>query len=267
MPGRPCCAALLHTVGYGSISTRLSTEECYDLWSQVYDSDGNMLQALDTIQMQTQLPLAISAVNPSDQSHGLKAVDLGCGTGRNTLALLDQENISSIVGLELSSKMMAIAESSCQRKLSEQPTLSGVSLVFEVYNMLTSPQPPASAVNADIAISTLVLEHVPLESFFPVVSQILKPGGALLLTNMHARMGDISQAGFVDPRTGDKIRPTSYAHEIEDVIRVAAENGLLLEGQVVEASVDQNVVEKLGVRGKKWLGVTVWFGGIWRKRY
>lgn len=241
----------------------LSTAECYDLWSQVYDTDGNMLQALDSIQMTSLLPSALAAVQ--NASRGLKAIDLGCGTGRNTLRLLDEEAVSTVIGLELSEKMMAIAKSSCEQKLSSLPSPDTKSIGFELYDMLASPIPPSISTNADIVISTLVLEHIPLESFFPVVSRILRPGGILLLTNMHARMGDISQAGFVDPKTGDKVRPTSYAHEVEDVIRIAADNGLKLERQVAEVGVDKESVEKLGVRGKKWLGVTVWFGGIWRK--
>lgn len=243
----------------------LSTAQCYDLWSQVYDNDGNMLQALDSIQMTSLLPSAVSATQSSKSSENLKAIDLGCGTGRNTLRLIDTEAISTIVGLELSEKMMAIARSSCEAKLSSSSSTDQNSVIFEIYDMLASPEPPQVAINADLVVSTLVLEHVPLESFFPVVSRMLRPGGVLLLTNMHARMGNISQAGFVDPKTGDKIRPTSYAHEVEDVIRVAADNGLVLERPVKEVGVDEESVERLGARGKKWLGVTVWFGGIWKK--
>ena len=89
----------------------------------------------------------------------------------------------------------------------------------------------------------------------------------MLCTNMHAEMGGISQAGFVDPKTGDKIRPVSYAHSVDDVISTAKQTGLELVDDVgvKEVAVDGNLAERLGQRGKKWIGTTVWFGGLWRK--
>ena len=243
----------------------LSTAEAYDLWSEVYDTDGNFLQALDTIEVSTLLPSAVKALT-DDGSATIKAVDLGCGTGRSTLRLLDYENVTEIVGLELSAKMMALAESACKEKISSRPTLpDSASVHFAQYDMIADADPPSQSIAADLAISTLVLEHVELETFFEAVAKILRPGGVLLLTNMHARMGEISQAGFIDPKTGDKIRPTSYAHAVEDVIRVGAAHSFELKGQIKEVSVNESLAAKLGERGKKWIGVTVWFGGIWQK--
>ena len=254
--------------------TYLSTAEAYDLWSEVYDTDGNFLQALDTIEMRSLLPQAISGIQPTrstvsgDESNptSWKAVDLGCGTGRNTLHLLDFDVIEEVVGLELSPKMMEIAKQACESKLSltgKQKKLS-----FSTYDMIaTTSIPPASATNADLVVSTLVLEHVPLDVFFQTCANILRPGGVLLMTNMHSEMGKISQAGFVDPKTGDKIRPVSYAHTLRDVIDTASGCGLELVSResVKEVTVDEQLAEVLGHRGKKWIGVTVWFGGIWKK--
>ena len=82
---------------------------------------------------------------------------------------------------------------------------------------------------------------------------------------MHPEMGRISQAGFVDPKTGDKIRPTSYAHTIAETVVEARRAGFELLGGVDEVSVQEEMMERLGIRGRKWIGVRVWFGGVWRK--
>lgn len=269
----------------------LDTATAYDLWSSVYDTDGNFLQALDSIEMQALLPRAISSLQPRSQSNslesrsqsdtGLKAVDLGCGTGRNTLQLLGTASVSSIVGLELSPKMMEIARSRCATRLDElrsqradpqqqqqrqqhstppQPTVH-----FSPFNMLEHP-PPGLALNADLVLSTLVLEHIPLRTFFSTASSLLRPGGTLLLTNMHADMGRVSQAGFVDPATGEKVRPVSYVYGVADVLAAAEDAGLEIVGSVREVGVDEELAGRLGVRGRKWVGVKVWFGGVWRKR-
>lgn len=115
-------------------------------------------------------------------------------------------------------------------------------------------------------ISTLVLEHIELDTFFLCITAFLRPGGYLLLTNMHSEMGETSQASFFDEATGTKIRPeTSYCHRLDDVLRVAKESGLDVVGDVRERAVDEGLVEVLGTRARKWVGVKVWVGVCFRK--
>ena len=95
---------------------------------------------------------------------------------------------------------------------------------------------------------------------------MLKPGGLALVTNMHSDMGRMSQAGFVDPKTGEKVRPQSYAHTFGDVVEEARKQGFEVVGEVLERTVDEETSEILGVRAKKWVGVKVWFGACFRKR-
>ena len=82
---------------------------------------------------------------------------------------------------------------------------------------------------------------------------------------MHAEMGSMSQAGFVDPESGEKVRPVSYAHKIEDVVAEARKFGIKVVGDVKEVAVAAEMVEKLGRRAKKWVGIRCWFGVIFRK--
>ena len=236
----------------------LSTAQAYDLWAAVYDTDGNFLQALDTIQMKTLMPRTLGMLQTSQLPRPWKLVDLGCGTGRNTAALLGVQD-ASVVGLDVSPGMLDVARQRLGKVGAEGK------LTLEVFDMLQQSSPPESAVNADVVVSTLVIEHIPAEIFFGHVAKILKPGGILLLSNMHSEMGRISQAGFVDPKTGEKIRPTSYAHTVAQVEAEAAENGLKVVDKIEERAVEKSLVPFLGERSEKWIGVTVWFGGIFRK--
>jgi len=237
----------------------MDTTTAYELWSEVYDQDGNFLQALDTIEMQFLLPEFLSSIS---SPRPLTVVDLGCGTGRNTARLLEVPG-ATIVGLDASPKMLEIAAS----KLQGLSKAAGGAKIFElaVHDLLDRQPPPAIALEADALISTLVLEHIQLPEFFHVISQILKPGGVALVTNMHSEMGAISQAGFVDPKTGEKVRPTSYAHRLEDVIAEAKKQGFEVSGEALERTVDEKMSEVLGARAWKWIGVTVWFGICFRK--
>jgi 2-polyprenyl-3-methyl-5-hydroxy-6-metoxy-1,4-benzoquinol methylase len=245
----------------GMSTTYLPTTDAYNLWAKVYDSDGNFLQALDTIEMKTLFPRMLSEVRSrSDEERPLKLVDLGCGTGRNTVALLGVEG-AEVVALDASEGMLNVA----RKRLSEvlEGEQSHGRLKFEVFDLLSEPT-SATDLSADAIVSTLVIEHIPCDNFFTHVSRMLKKGGVLCLTNMHADMGKLSQAGFVD-ETGRKVRPVSYAHSVEEVVASAEKCGLELIGEVAERRVTEDLVAQLGERSRKYVGVMVWFGGLWRK--
>ncbi|KAI5868228.1 S-adenosyl-L-methionine-dependent methyltransferase [Durotheca rogersii] len=241
----------------------LPTNEAYDRWAAVYDTDGNFLQALDTIELETLFPRFLRSISSPKP---WRIADLGCGTGRNTARLLAVADIAEVVALDSSKGMLEVARLRLQATGGADPTRARPKLHLEIFDMLSSSSPPDAAQQVDGIISTLVLEHVPVSTFFTLVARLLKPGGVLLLTNMHAHMGSISQAGFVDASTGEKIRPTSYAHTVADVVAEARKCGLEVEreGGIYEREVDGDMVEELGPRSRKWVGITCWFGGLFR---
>lgn len=265
--------------------------------SQVYDTDGNFLQRLDTIEMRTLLPRFLDLVCARFPRRGLsnpplKLVDLGCGTGRNTIQLVEavstrqknDEAISArqveIIGLDASPGMLKIArnamDSFTQEKVSPPRPEVSLATLDLLQGAATSSLLPPSLQDSGAAgvISTLVLEHIPARSFFEAAWATMLPGAYLLVTNMHADMGAISQAGFTDLKTGVKIRPTSYCHSVLDVLAAAEEAGFQVEDLVgdgngegvLERGVDELLVDVLGPRAKKWIGVKVWFGMLFSKR-
>lgn len=240
----------------GATIRYLDTEATYDLWAQHYDTDGNFLTAVDSEEIQVLLPKFLSML---DLPKPWKIVDLGCGTGRNTVHLVGLAG-TDVVALDLSQKMLDIARSKFNSVKVEG------SLVFEVYDMLKAPSPPTAALGATAVISTLVVEHIPLPKYFEAVSTILQPGGLLLLTNMHSDMGKITQAGFKDPETGKRIRPTSYAHAIDDIVLEGEKQSFEVVYPFRERSLMDKDLEILSPRAAKYVGVRVWYGGILRKR-
>ncbi|KAL8762917.1 MAG: hypothetical protein Q9194_007456 [Teloschistes cf. exilis] len=235
----------------------LPVKEAYDQWAATYDTDGNFLQALDSIMMDELLPRFISLLPPSPS-----IADLGSGTARNTCRLL-QIRDADVAGLDISEHMIEKAKSRCLDVWNSLPPSPRCHvLAFKPCDISST-----EAVGFYLAkgvISTLVMEHIPLENFFAVCHKIMAPGGILLITNMHSDMGAISQAGFVDQATGEKIQTTSYAHTLSEVEeQIAAKNFEILWKE--ERAVSEGDLEKIGERGRKWVGVKVWFGMILRK--
>ena len=245
-------------MGSSTSTTYLPTIEAYDRWAPYYDTDGNFLQKLDSYLLGQLLPTWTSSLPPSPS-----IIDLGCGTGRSTLQLLSVDG-AKIIGLEPSTKMLDIARQRCAEALHALATSDSVrkaaTLEFLAFDILSYeqlfPKTPVQAI-----LSTLVLEHLPLAVFSDYCVKALMPGGRLLVTNMHADMGALSQAGFHDPETGQKVRPLSYIHTVADVVVEAQCRGLELVRDVIEKEVKDEDIKGMGLgeRGRKWIGVKVWF--------
>ncbi|KAF7517882.1 hypothetical protein PCG10_000781 [Penicillium crustosum] len=269
----------------------IDTVEAYDKWAEVYDTDGNFLQRLDTIEMRTLLPQFIDRVSkrfqpspPETETKEIRPslVDLGCGTGRNTIQLLSTLSTAnkatsfSVIGLDASRGMLDVARTATREFATKSAVQTDLELgILDLLQPeLSKTQLPCSLKGSGAVgvISTLVLEHIPLERFFAAAAGIMRSGAYLLVTNMHAEMGMRSQAGFTDER-GVKVRPTSYCHAIPDVLDAAAQAGFEVE-EIVGAGADGVVVrgvneelgDVLGARAKKWIGVRVWFGVCFVKR-
>jgi len=240
----------------------LPTKDLYARWAKVYDTDGNILQAIDDHSLP---PLLTRALNLLPTTQSLTITELGAGTGRNTLKLLSLPNISTIHALDLSPEMLAVAQSRCSPSANKNIDLQF--LEFDALQPQDFPQVKEIEGKADMVLSTLVLEHLPIQVFFETAKRLLKPGGILVLSNMHAEMGKRSQAGFVGEQ-GEKVQGDSFVYEIGEVVDVAGGMGFEVLGEVQERSVERADLEGgvVGERGRKWVGCRVWFGCVLRLR-
>lgn len=259
--------------------TSVPTEQLYEQWASTYDTDGNVLQAVDDVQLHRLLPEFVRMTcNHNDSASGaLKILDLGCGTARNTRKLLqaDWEVDVDLVGWDSSGAMLDIARTKCEAV--STPSKHKIKLDLCVRDLASVNSVPDLYTSFfDGLISTLVLEHIPADTFFAIVSKVLKPGSYALITNMHHHLGALSRAGF-KTASGERFKATSYIYTPQDVVHAAAEAGLSLVGEVIEGTVDSRlidggVVDGLNVekgtvtdRARKYVGTKVWFGMVLRK--
>lgn len=252
----------------------IGTQDAYDQWATVYDTDGNMLQAIDDIELATSLPHFLQQVFDSTSTPTISLLDLGCGTGRNTVKLPDfalpPGRHSTVTGLDFSKGMLDIAAEKVRPfnagSDSSRVALAQCDCFPTVNNPSASPIPAvADLTPVNGIISTLVLEHIPLQDYFATLSALLLPDALALVTNMHADMGAKSQAGFVNAQ-GVKVRGSSFAHTVQDTIDAAKRVGLevvsVKEREVRTEDVENGMV---GSRGWKWVGVKVWYGVVVRR--
>jgi SAM-dependent methyltransferase len=267
------------------------TVEAYDAWADVYDSDGNILQSIDDHELSALLPSFIKKVSDEAIAKGeksIKIVDLGCGTGRNTVKVLASEEWSEglsveITGIDASRGMLTIAEA----KLAKEKREMGDLAEKRSWNLIQHdfldpidarrapillPSSNGSSQQFEALITTLVLEHFPLAPFFQILSSLLStsPQSLILLTNMHPDMGSQSQAGFVSADTDGtavKVRGTSWVHGVQETADAARKAGFEVVGSVCERGIDEGMIGNVvGQRGRKWIGVNVWYGMVLKRK-
>lgn len=184
---------------------RAPVEEAYNAWAAQYDSDGNPLTALDSEVMPEHL----------GDVRGLRVLDLGCGTGRHLVPLLERG--ARVLGLDASPGMLERARA----KLGDRTG-------FELRLHDLAQPLPVSDGTIDLVISALVIEHVgDWGNLAGEIRRVLTPSGRAVISDMHPAMRlKGKQANFTDPISGDEILPPSVPRRIADYVNDALANGL-----------------------------------------
>ncbi len=163
----------------------VSPRDGYRLASQVYDAEPNPMLSLEQRFLERLLPPVA----------GLDAVDLGCGTGR-WIAKLAPKAPRSLVGVDSSPEMLAQAK----RKL-------GGAAKWVVADCTDLPFPSSSA---DLVVCSFLARYVQdLAKFAEQVRRLLRPGGVILITDLHPattsklgwRRGFHVEGSFIDIAT------------------------------------------------------------------
>ena len=208
----------------------LSTQEGYDRWSAVYDTDGNPLVALEE-------PLVDQLLGDIANS---VVVDLGCGTGRHSIRMAKAG--ATVEAVDFSEQMLARAREKS----------AGLRITYRALNLLRQLPFPSNAF--DRVVCGLVLDHIPsLDAFFEEIHRLCKPEGKCILSVMHpAMMLRGVRARFRDPGTGHEVRPASQPHQMSDYVMAAIRTAHRIT-HLSEHSVDQSLANRFP-RGQRYLG-------------
>jgi ubiquinone/menaquinone biosynthesis C-methylase UbiE len=144
---------------------RAQVRKAYESIAGEYDERIGGNTAADEIFTETEAGFLLGKVRASDD-----VLDLGCGTGRLTIALAGRAR--SVSGLDMSPAMLAAARG----KLAAR----GLTADLREGDMVSLPFPDASF---DAVVSMLTLMHVPRQDrqqVFAEAARVLRPGGRLL---------------------------------------------------------------------------------------
>ena len=180
----------------------------YDRWSAQYDNDRNLTRDLDGVVLRTHPRLDIA---------GRSALEIGCGTGKNTEWLA--RHAAGVVAIDFSAGMLKVAAERVQQ-----------THVRFVQHDVRERWPVADR-SIDVIVGNLVLEHVEdLGHIYAEAARVLRAGGQLYFCELHPfRQWRGVQAHFTEQSSGEVVHISACPHSVSEYVNPALQLGLTLE--------------------------------------
>jgi len=195
-----------------------SPQEAYDLWASSYDSQpDNLMLALDEE--------VFSSLLNNIHLENKVVVDIGCGTGRHWLKLLNKQP-QKIIGFDVSEKML--------EKLQHKIPFA------ETHQLLSNQLSSLQNNSVDVIVSTLSIAHIKnIEEALEEWIRVLKPGGNMIITDYHptALSMGADRTFSYDKKT---IAIVNYVHSLEKIIAIAEKEKLQMQ-IVIQKKIDESM--------------------------
>jgi len=182
----------------------MDTKKAYDTWSQQYDTNNNRTRDLEA------QALRMGLANISFDS----CLETGCGTGKNTVWLM--EKARRVTAVDLSGNMLARAKEK----------INSPHVQF-VQADITQPWSFREGLY-DLVSFSLVLEHIEqLDPVFSEAAQSLNSGGYLYVGELHPFKQYTGTKARFDTEEGRQV-VDCFTHNLSDFIQAARKQGLVL---------------------------------------
>lgn len=182
----------------------MSIKGDYNAWSANYDTNHNKTRDIE----------AVALRNILGQRRFKKALEAGCGTGKNTVWLMHQ--CEQLLAVDFSAGMLSVARGKVR----------GGNVTFQQADLLE--RWPFEPNQFDLVVFSLVLEHIEnLNHVFAEASRVLSPGGMVYVGELHP----FKQYTGAKARFGsdaDTRELTCYTHHISSFYTAATDAGLVL---------------------------------------
>lgn len=182
----------------------MSIQKAYDDWSETYDTDENLTRDLD--QKVTRKTLS--------NMHFDSILEIGCGTGKNTVFLAQIGN--TVHAVDFSEGMIQKAK----EKVKAENVHFSMMDITQKWNVEDQ--------SFDLVVCNLVLEHIEnLPFIFTQTAQVLKENGRLFINELHPfKQYEGKKAKF--HRHRETIEVEAFVHHISEFLDAGRKNGLAL---------------------------------------
>jgi ubiquinone/menaquinone biosynthesis C-methylase UbiE len=180
-----------------------SIQQAYNSWASQYDTNQNKTRDLEAQSLRETL-------NKIDFG---SCLEIGCGTGKNTVWLA--EKADQLLSVDFSEEMLAKAKEKIN-----SPQVQFVQADITKDWVFTNQQ-------YDLVSFSLVLEHIEkLDHIFEQVSQSLKIGGHVYIGELHPFKQYAGSKARFETEQGTEVLDC-FTHHISDFIQSAKKHGLV----------------------------------------
>lgn len=183
-----------------------NTREAYNTWAAVYDSNVNPTRDLEGQALRQVL---------GKQTFS-KVLEVGCGTGKNSLFFIALDQVQELLAVDLSEEMLQKAKERC----------NSPKACFQQMDLLL----PWSTVSSgfDLISFSLVLEHIEkIADVFQKASAVLQVGGLLYLGEFHPFKQYLGSKARFETAEGTKVL-ACYVHHVSEFVNAAEAAGMVL---------------------------------------
>ena len=210
-------------------------------------------------------------------SHGpICLLDLDCGIGHHTIALASLTHHwrvpVQLEGWDGDGEKVEIARDRCKDVQWENTNSSVTFSHANHWRRLQIGHPNLKYFRHmyEFVLSTLVMNRMPLDVFFKGIEGLLSRDSVALITCVHPEFGVAEDGLTGDENEKNEVRRGSgFRHSVKEVLKVATECGLTLQGAVNGVKLTSTMIEgledSLSEDGKKWIGRKVWFSVVLRR--
>lgn len=179
----------------------MNTQQAYNAWASQYDTNLNKTRDLEAVSLRNTL----SALSFN------RCLEIGCGTGKNTVWL--KEKASYITAVDLSEEMLAKAK----EKINDSNVHFQQADITKDWSFVDA--------NYDLVVFSLVLEHIHnLDAIFEKTAAVVTAGAYVYIGELHPfKQYSGSKARF-ETETGTQI-VTCFDHHLSDFIQPAKKHG------------------------------------------
>ncbi|HKP46422.1 MAG TPA: class I SAM-dependent methyltransferase [Pyrinomonadaceae bacterium] len=180
----------------------------YNQWAESYDTNENKTR-----------DLAAHALRGSNlEIEGRDVIEIGCGTGRNTVWI--GQYAASVTAVDFSEGMLQRA----------RERLKDDARVRFVQHDITTRWPVADE-STDVVIAMLVLEHVAqIRSVFEQAFRVMRSQGQLFICELHPMRQLLGgQAQFTKSLTGERQLVPAFLHHVSDYLNDSIRAGFVVD--------------------------------------
>jgi ubiquinone/menaquinone biosynthesis C-methylase UbiE len=179
----------------------MSVQAAYKKWSEVYDTNENKTRDLE----------GVSVIETLTDIHFDTCLEIGCGTGKNTVWLASKAK--QITAVDLTQEMIEKAK----LKVQVQNVNFVTADILQNWSFANQQY--------DLATFSLVLEHIEnLDAIFQKLKNVIKVNGYVYISELHPFKQYAGSKARFDTGAGEQILEC-YNHNLSDFTNNSAKHG------------------------------------------